>query len=353
MSLNLTNITSYSRLESYLKCSKYFEHKYVLKTAIDNIGFNKYYFMGSYAHEVLEEYLLDNNKIPEEIFKSLLKTKLEELDVYFNPEEIKKTYELVKVLGTYIYYCTSRCQDKTKIIRNNNGSVPKDVQNSPPSAFRKALQDEGVYNHLNQIDLDATNYNYILIENSLCWMLATVYSMIVDYTVPSWIKETVFVELPISTNELNEVILPNTTVKINGFIDWIVRDHQNRVYIIDHKTSKDKLRPVDVLYHSQLNLYGYCYEKIYGEKPYGIGIHNLRAGEITLAQYTPEISHLLVDHLSSVYLSTEQGVYVKQKPTSYETPCYKRDWKTNRVTSTCEYIDKCWASYADRLMEFG
>jgi hypothetical protein len=130
----------------------------------------------------------------------------------------------------------------------------------------------------------------------------------------------------------------------------VVRSKDGSTIILDHKTSKKKPSSIDVLHHPQLNLYGYCYHEIYGIWPEVIGIHHLVSGECVLAELDREICSSIVEYYTDLQKKAMTPRYVRHMPTEYNSPCVKRDWRSETIEEICPYLDRCWPTYYQELV---
>jgi hypothetical protein len=345
MQLEGIEVTSYSRLDMFLKCPQMFKQRYILKTEVEE-EFNKHFFIGIYVHTILEE-VLSNGRAPEDVYVEEFGEKIYSLGIDLDKPDIEDMLVVCMQLGELLYRCTEKCKDDTAI-RNADGSIPKSPIDSPPSILKKAIRELDLYTTARPLDTKAAGFNSAFVNESITWILADVYAMVLNFKPPEW-AITKYTELPISTTPNNLVLLPNGNCAINGYIDWIVEDIEGNVYIIDHKTSKDCIKPIDVMFHPQLNLYAYCYEKLYGQKVTGIGIHHVKSGNIILSKVNEKINSNLVYHINNLYEATTESKYFRHRPTDYNSPCISYDWKSGAVKSKCPYIKHCWGEYDTRV----
>lgn len=336
-------ITSHSRLEAFNKCAAYYKYKYIEKAEYKE-EFNSSFFLGTIVHELIEMYL-EKGYPAHETFCNMLTSYLAGIEI-----ECRDTTELEFLLGKIakLYYrCSPHCKEPEDQIRTSSGGLLKDPVNYPSSSFKKAVQEEKLWPLIIKYDTmfreqrpDVTN---------LVWILGNALYLGNSFRTPKWIKRTIGVEIPISTNEENKVKLDGTNVHLNGYIDWVVETEQG-IGIIDHKTSTSKPTGLEVLYSVQLNLYAWAYKEIYGVPVKYIGINHIKSGEIILAEVEEPTTRLIVNYIEEIQKSIENSKYFPKKSiTQYNSPCYKKDFKSGRVSELCPFAGECWPGYEDIL----
>jgi RecB family exonuclease len=336
--------TSFSRLEAYQKCSEFYRLKYVDKLPTAQ-QFYEVMEVGSMTHEVLEQVLDPKSEYTpsqtEEVFALLLPIWI---DKYSLELDVVKVYKIIKAVGLLLYQASGRYQG-TDPIRNNDGSVPSNVLTYPPKSWTQAVKDSGISQARLELDNVAGNQNNIFKHTSFSYFLGKVFSYVTDFRLPSWYGETLAVELPVSTTDKNQVKLPDKELSFNAYIDLVFRSKDGKLIIADHKTSAAKPTPESVIHHPQLNLYGVLYRELYGEAPFAIAIHHVKSGEFILAQFDEGIARETMQHLLKIIDLTEKEAFVKKHPGDFNTPCFKKDYRSGVITEVCPYLEKCWQTY--------
>jgi len=345
---------SFSALESYKNCPRLFKFKYVDKIKYEKT-LERPLLVGSWAHELIEEKLNYKDTNIGEIFRTKF---CKEWIVNAIPEMadeamlIKNVKDVLIEMSNVLYRASSKCKDPNLQIRNNDGSVPKDPVGYPPGSFREACKDIKNLGLKSELDNLAAKYNPVFVSMSLSWMLAEALTYGLNFAVPNWVQETLGVELEFGTNETNQVKLGDTDCSLLGYIDWKFLVNDGQVGVVDHKTSTKKPTPAEVLYHPQLNLYAYATEVLYGTLPDIIGINHVKSGELVLVNVDPHIVYETVSYYTELYKSTANDqVFIKRHPNDYQSPCIKRDFRTNKIISSCPMFESCWKSFGEFINE--
>ena len=276
--LKLEKTVSFSGLESYTNCGRYFQERYINKTPYEK-SLEYSLLVGSWTHELIEAIIKTNEEVNlPEFLESKLPTWLTAIGITINTVELENIVNCVVELASILYRASVHCRDAKLTIRNKDNSVLKDPINYPSSSFLSALKKADFYKYKSQLDLEASQQVNELLDMSLTWILADAYNLASNFRIPGWVYKTVGLELGFGVNENTAFYIENTNVSLLGFIDWVVELDDGSTIIIDHKTSKlsSKPNPLEVLYHPQLNLYAYVYEQVTGKKVSYIGINHLR-----------------------------------------------------------------------------
>jgi hypothetical protein len=243
------------------------------------------------------------------------------------------------------------CVDSTKI-RNSNGTVLKSPIDYPSNSLKSEFSKLKCWQYKSQLDQKACQQNKDFLSISFCWLFAEALFNAYSFKIPTWVEETLYTELEFGTTENNKVPLGTFEdigeVSLLGYIDWVVKLKDGRVAIIDHKTSTKMPTNEEVLFHPQLNLYAYAYKILFGEYPHIIGINHIKSGNLVLADTHVNIIHSNLDYYENLCLQTlklTSNTPLRKHPNDYQTPCVKKDYNTNKIISTCPYLDKCWGMY--------
>ena len=343
------DITSFSRLDAYQSCSKFYERRYINKEPIV-YPFRPPIVRGNFVHSVIEE-IMDPETKTEELDDALyihFSTFLENTEVDLDQEEV---WEFANAFGELCWRATELCQDPEITIRKADGDIPKDIENYPPKSWTNAIKKSGLTSTKYDLDNAAARNNPAFEKMSFSYFLGTTFAMLKGFKVPDWVEEIVAVEKGFSTDDFNKLKLPRQKqLYFNGYMDAVVRTNDGRLIILDHKTSKKKPTQQTVQNLPQLNLYAWGYKVVYGEWPTHIGIHHVRSGEYVIASVDKEaVKETLLFYDGIQAEGIDSGTFVKRHPEDYRTPCVKKDYTTNEVTETCPYLETCWPTYYKTL----
>lgn len=337
---------SFSGLDKFKKCPKLYEHYYINKDTTQE-PLKQSLLQGSWVHTLLEQRLLDPSLDTYELYTEYLDEWLVELELEFDAVQKQEIIYITTALSDLLYRGSAHCTDNNKL-RTSNGSYLKNPILYPSASFKKALRDVKNINYKSKYDNLAGQQRKDFYDVPFCWSLANSLFMANLFTIPKG-SETLHTELPFGTQETNLVPLGTTGCNLKGYIDWIVRLSDNRIAIIDHKTSAEAPLQLDVLFHPQLNLYAHAYKVLYGEYPQLIGINHVRSKRIICAEVDPKIVEQTVQYYIELYMETLSSDFVRYHPYDYNTPCFRRDYNTKKITSVCPYLGKCWPDYKKLL----
>ena len=344
-------ITSFSRLEEYQTCSHRYKRKYIDKVYPPS-EFQEHFVKGSFVHSVLEELLDPETKttnIDDALyihFSSFLKDLQTDID-------LEEAWEFGNKFGYLIWRTTEMCKDPTLMIRNSDKTICKSIKDFPSNSWKKALAESKLSKDRFKYDNQAAKSNKAFIKLSFSYFIGEIFALIKGFEVPSWITKTVSVEKGFSTNETDKLLLPGqTNLYFTGFLDWVVEDDKGQIIILDHKTSKKKPSQQEVQNFPQLNLYAWGYYLVYGILPDLIGIHHVRTGEYILARVKKDIVKRTLSFYANIQKEgIDQNSFIKKHPTSYNSPCIKKDWRTNEVTEVCPFLSECWPEFVETLKD--
>lgn len=340
-----TDYVSFSRLDSYSKCSEYFKHKYVNKTPYTKTS-NKHFLLGDLVHKCIEYIIInrlkDNRIALLNILPEWLSDNINHSGLDFNTEDV---FTVGFAYGD-VYYKCSESYIKEDKIRNKDSSVLKDPFNAPSRNLTEAIKELGRNTNILKYNLDtyAATKDVIWLEISFTNFIAEAVSIVLNFNLPYWFGKSIGIEYPISTT-LDNMIQFTPEFKLKGYIDWIIESTDGHLIICDHKTSSKKLAPEDVMNHPQLNIYGYVIKQLLGRYPDALCIHHARSNTYTLAEFDLEIAEQTVEHYRNICTQVINKSFVKKHPGDFNSPCIDRDWKTGLIRSKCEYLDKCWSVY--------
>lgn len=153
-------------------------------------------------------------------------------------------------------------------------------------------------------------------------------------------------EMPISRdkaqNRINTVYFPGTDIEFTGFLDVIATDQNNRLYLIDHKSSKDVPDENKVVHWEQLILYGWALHAIWGVYPDYIGINHLRSNSLIIANFDASLVPGALRRALAKIKGIRAEVFVPQNPTDYGNACFNQYSTEN----SCEYLSFCHPRFA-------
>lgn len=128
---------------------------------------------------------------------------------------------------------------------------------------------------------------------------------------------------------------------LTGFIDLVVIDGQNRVYIIDHKTSKGGAPSTyKVASWEQLLIYGWAWNQLHGRYPDFIGINQLRDKVLVCAPFDPELAEAAVRRKLAAIKGIDAEIFIQAGPTDFGTPCLQFNGEP------CGYLAHCHPKFA-------
>ncbi len=98
--------------------------------------------------------------------------------------------------------------------------------------------------------------------------------------------------------------------QITGIIDSVETDYDDRIYLVDYKTSKLYRHTMPEEYFRQISLYAYLYRQEFGKLPHYVAIHYLRYGEVFIMPVTEEtITNVLKDvHSMKEFISLHNDI---------------------------------------------
>lgn len=341
-------ITSITRLNSYMQCGEKYRLQYIEKVKAPE-EFNPAFINGRYVHSVFEEVL--DPRTPEisthEAFTLQLPLFIEKYGLTEIPEEL--IYKVAVELGKLLYKASAR-YNAPDAIRTKEGNVPANVQTYPPGSWTTALRHSGVMDLRLQLDNMAANCNPVFQLCSFSYLIAETYSLIYNFQPPDY-AETIAVELAFSTEDSDRIRFPGEEeLSLNAYIDWVIRLKDNDgLVLLDHKTDDSQPTGLDVEHHFQLNMYAWIYEKLYGERPCGIGIHHVPSGKIIMAELNRDVQTSIINYAMSIQEQINAKRFIRRHLLDFASPCMKRDYKTKELKSLCPYFGTCWPSYNECL----
>jgi len=120
------------------------------------------------------------------------------------------------------------------------------------------------------------------------------------------------------------------TEDLVGIVDKEEEDFQNRVSIVDYKTSHKYYNEFKDEYKRQARLYALLYYREYGKLPYYVKINFLRFGEIFIIEVTPDL----------IKLAEKDLEFVKSNTQSIDEKDYPKN--VTRLCEWCDFKDECF-----------
>lgn len=337
---------SFSRLETFQKCPKLFEYKYVIKDRREE-SFSEALFIGQHTHTLLEK-KLGKGELVDEVFSRLLPSWLDDIKVYISDDYIDNLLDLSMSLSHILYRCAANYKGAETPIRKKDGTVLKDPVKYPSTEFKKEVHRLGYSERISMAHQEFSLQNHELSGVNICWSLAQIYYLASSFKIPKQIAKTLHVELNVNDPDINT---PNNNHNILGYIDWIAELVDGRIAVIDHKTSTEVPTPSVLKTHPQLNLYAYCYLLKFGKLPDLIGINHLKSRQLMLTPVNEDIMWSVVEHIDYLGECSINGPYPKKFPHSYQSPCLKKYPGSSTIIEKCPYIDTCWPNEAKLMQE--
>lgn len=352
---------SYSRLSTFVECPAKYFYRYISKPAGVYVPLEDYFLKGDLAHRCLEEYLLhDGNK--DDILELMLPQWLVDrcflggnIALDSNPDnlitvDLKSLSHYAREFGALIHRCSS-AYTGDDAIRNNDRSVPKDPVGYPPKQLKYEYNAKGLPDIKMMLDNTAAVINPEFKRFSLANITAEAVACFYNFQTPKWVKEINGVEY---TSE-KKIPWDNNTKEWAWFVDLSYTTDEDAFVISDHKTSKTKPTGLDVAFHPQLNLYAYLAHEDLDKMPKYLSINHLPSGEFIIAEVDLAIVYSNFKHFQEIQrlinLATDADCFPGKMPTDYNSPCIRRDWKTNAVNSVCPYINLCHPRYVDYIKD--
>ena len=334
---------SFSKVQTFTKCSQMYHLHYT--SGLYRTDSSNATFTGSMVHEALEAYYLGEEEHP---YPALQKAWAK----FFKDNELETLIDRIQDINSdmaqLIWRASAECKDPKVWIRNKDGTVPKAL------SYNRTYQNEcarlGIEERKAYVDTQVQRKLPELAGVSICDCYTDSLELLKDYEEIPGLTEVKYVELPFSKKEKaedgswetsNAVELPELGDYINGFID-LVAVVNDKIAIIDHKTSSGPAPDIlAVMYWDQLLLYAYAYEKLFGEKPYYVGINHVRSKKTILAPINWDIVNDAVARLEATITAAKAGVPFKRSPTEYNSPCTGGAKQIAEYTRPCKYLDIC------------
>jgi hypothetical protein len=151
------------------------------------------------------------------------------------------------------------------------------------ASWQQALGASGLPKKKETLDKGAYKMGDIWRSVSFVDVYIDVCEIIEMHTRPLIIKDIVDVEYEFNVDLYGE--------SFRGFLDLVARTIDGKLVIIDWKTnSRTHKDSYKVAHHPQLLLYGWVYEHLTGQRPDAIGLGFLRANDVVIADYDPDLA---------------------------------------------------------------
>ncbi len=352
---------SVSRLKSYSTCAEYYKLKYVDK--IQTPSLSTATLIGSLCHDALEYFHSEDNQFRHlsEVFKVTSKKTLLERKIIDDNTPTEVLEELWMDAVSYAQDCLSLYERASERysgpvpIRKKDGGIAASPTST--SVWKKAEEVLKLPERRDNIDQRALNLNPDMEGLSLASIFAEAFAICYRYQTPAAVVRTIAVEFPISDYNAedgkvnNPVPMPaefggEAGMYLNGYIDWtgiVEFNGEEKLAIVDYKSSKEDMQADQVRYNVQLYSYVYAYELLTGEKVEVIGIHNLRSGRLVLVEVDRLIMQDALRNLFFKHKLIDAGMFYKHIPDSGYSPCLAQFGKQ------CPYLKNCYPELYAKL----
>lgn len=399
----LPDVVSYSKLTTYDRCPELFRLKYVQgipESREDTVATR----LGSICHSAIEQFYEDGGESIENPYDALTREngvwhqELSDSNLMVIARELQTYGHHI----TKLYWRASAQYTGVDKIRKADGSVS--LSPHMTTAWKTYIKNNALdrmAHHIDQVAARVASNRWAGI--SLSEVYSQSLGILYPYKNPSEIYAVVAIELPLSDIKLqaacqnglplldedgnpvatsrsrgphpvyiepentrgrlleieNEFYLPavdlngkilkdsegnvvfRNDVLFTGFIDLLARDSQGRLFIIDHKTSKELPTPSKVSRHEQLLVYGFIVHHLFQETPYAIGINHLRTGNLVTSPFDLQKAERAVERLSSIVRAIETSAFVKKDPDAYMSMCVIKSNRENEPPSLCAGLKYC------------
>lgn len=392
-------VYSFSKLDTYNRCSEMFRLQYVDKVrSVDTSSIETE--IGSRCHDALEVFYSDPSTTdPYSVLLSQWKSELEAIGL----EALYTDLNHIASDISKLLYRAGPNYTGSDAIRTGNKSIARspELTTDWKNAARYLKLDE----RRQRVDRLAADVNKKWISMSLADVFATSCAILFGYKNPTEINEVLLVEMGLSdikcvaadpadptkklldsngntvetsrsrgtyrpwidpktkTNLITninqkvtfpslspdgefildpsskEIKYPDDNDLFNGYIDLVCRTPDGKLAVIDHKTSKgDAPSVTKVARHQQLLLYGWAIWRVTGTAPEYIGINHLRTNKLVLAPFSMEMALEALKSKLQTINGVNHNVFIKQDPYGYGSMCITDSAKGPRY---CPYFDMC------------
>lgn len=358
-----------SSIRDFNKCSYLYKLKYIDK--IESVIFSEATITGNLCHDALEQYYINWKQTKKEglvlhYLISHYKKTLINIGVIPKNADITRVEKLCSKLLDYgleilsLYIRGSEYYKGTESIRTKQGKVASAIKST--SGWKEALEQLKLNKLSIEIDKEAEEINNKLKDISLSSSFAEAVYIIFKYKRPIEEVDVIGLEFPISHWDYKHNLIINpfkfpsefnngldSNIYLKGSIDKIsVLNHngQNKIAILDYKSSKLDKEVMHVQHDVQLYSYAYCFEKLTGLKVDLIGIQNLRSTNLSLI--TEIDRDLMYDCLSNFFfkhvLIYNKYFHKEHTPDSTYSSCL------NMFGNHCPYLQHCYPQAYNKLI---
>lgn len=317
---------SHSALEMYSSCGEKYRLWYIADPDNRPDNSNYHTLVGVHAHAILEQFYRAKDGDLPVIAK----------DYWFNFLEEAKLGFVRKMLDDYrreyaqLKFRASKDYRGADAIRTASGEVPKNL--AMTQSWQQALGASGLPKKKDILDKAAHRMGEVWKTVSFTEVYTDVNEIIGMHTKPLIIKDVVDVEYEFNVDLYGE--------SFRGFLDLVATTIDGKLAIIDWKTnSRTHKDSYKVAHHPQLLLYGWVYEHLTGRRPDAIGLGFLRANDVVLADYDPELAEETMSRRQRLIDGISKDVFPMASPVQFNSPCHN-----GKIV--CPYLERCHPKYA-------
>ena len=327
---------SYSAIEKYLKCSELYRRWYLDKTVPRPLDVSVAMEGGTFVHGALEEFYGDafnRGMHPMSIMEFMWQVKLAEFGLDGLYEDLQGVrFDYSSLMGR-----AAEDYKGPNPIRTKEGKFSKQPQRT--GAWEKMAAALNLENRTHRINKPAGEANPVWGALGLSNVFSESYFLLEKFQ-DNFVGHTV-----VAIEFEFEVVLPGTDYIFRGKIDLITRDSYGRLYISDHKTSKDAPSAQKVQHWEQLILYAWAYWIYTGEWPTHLAINHLRSGKLITAPFNQSLVEAAVQRKIAATRGIDAGIYIPRAPGDFGSPCVN-DFDSER---NCGYLKICHPQYAKAM----
>lgn len=322
---------SHSALEMYSQCGEKYRLWYIADPDNRPDNSNYHTLVGVHTHAILELFYKAPGSVLAVVASDYWANFLEEAKLGFVRkllDEYRREYAQLKFRASKEY--TGR-----DAIRTASGEVPKNL--GMTASWQQALGASGLPKRKETLDKAAHRMGDIWKSVSFVDVYIDVCEIVGLHTKPLLIKDVLEVEYAFNVNMFG--------TEFKGFLDLVARTIDGKVVIIDWKTnSRTHKDSYKVAHHPQLLLYGWMYEHLTGTTPDQIAIGFLRANDLVVADYDPELAIETMARRDRLIDGINKDVFPMASPVQFNSPCHN-----GKIV--CPYLERCHPKYASAVPE--
>lgn len=332
---------SHSSLNTYTRCSQEYKLKYVEKRKPPLSDRTVALESGTIAHEVLEAWF----KMPERDRPKTIEPLLEQWwDRHLKENRLIGAEAAMKALAGDISTLNKR------IFYTGTGAVAKSPKST--AEYKKAFEALNIGPRQAEIDqFGARGLPQPWALVSLSATYAETWDILAGWAGLPGIAEVFSVERHV---RMKDLALPGGE-PFQVKIDLHFQHEDGYTVVCDHKTGGKADEPPhewEVVNNDQLLKYGWGLEKVDGAIPDKIGIHHVRGKVLVLADFDYSKAMDAVARTQGIVDGIRKGVFVKQTPTDFKSPCYDKFFN-----SVCPWIPVChpdfWSAASTQAQQDG